>query len=172
MLFIPTMSVRCVIDITINMLNEMNSRGIILDVDETLAEHGSQEAFAGVDVWIRNLERNGKKIIIVSNNFRDRVEPFAAGLNLPFITVGLKPFPIGLLRAARKIGCKVKETTVVGDQIFTDILGANLCGMTSILVEPVSDALSFTMKLKRKLEIPIRSKIARRRSKEDNLYKS
>ena len=100
-MFIPTKAVEKVTDISIKMINEMNVKGIILDVDETLANHGSQEPFEGVNAWIRRLEESGKKIIIVSNNFKDRVEPFAKYLKVPYITVGLKPIPVGLIRAAR-----------------------------------------------------------------------
>lgn len=158
-MFIPTKAVEKVTDISIKMINEMNIKGIILDVDETLANHGSQEPFEGVNAWIRRLEESGKKIIIVSNNFKDRVEPFAKYLKVPYITVGLKPIPVGLIRAARNMKCKTNEMVVVGDQIFTDILGANLCGMKSILVEPTGSAKGFMMRVKRKLEKSIRKKI-------------
>lgn len=170
-MFDPTKSVRRVTDINVEMLDAMGVNGIIVDVDETLAEQNSQKLFGGVKLWLEYMRKNDRKIIIVSNNFKNRVEPLATALGIPYITAGLKPFPIGLIRAAMKIKCKIREVVVVGDQIFTDILGANLCGMKSILVEPVSVSSKMSMRLKRRLERPIRKKMKFMDSKDSKYRK-
>ena len=78
--------------------------------------------------------------------------PFAAQFNLPFVSFACKPFPLGYLRAKKMAGTPRRECLVVGDQIFTDILGANLCGMRSVLLDPLSPDPSATVRFKRSLE--------------------
>ena len=158
-LFIPNVYVNGVIDINIDLLRNMNVKGVILDVDDTIAEHGSQTPFKGVTDWILKLKSYGIKIIILSNNLKKRVKPFAEKLEIPFISMGLKPTPIGIIKALKNISLSRKETAMVGDQIFTDVLGANICGLKSILIEPIGEPKSINLKIKRKFEKRIKQKL-------------
>ncbi len=158
-LFVPSMYVNGVMDINIDLLRDMNIKGIILDVDDTIAEHGSQVPFRGVTDWILKLKNYGIKIIILSNNLKKRVKPFAEKVGIPFVSVGLKPAPFGIIKALRKISLNKEEVVMVGDQIFTDILGANIYGLKSILIEPIGEPKSINLKMKRKFEKRIKQKL-------------
>lgn len=159
-LLMPTISIDNVTDIDIKLLKSLNVESILLDVDNTLASHGSQEPFDGVIEWSYEIRKQNIKIVIISNNFKSRVAPFAKKFNLPFIYLALKPSPLGFIRAKKFINCKRENTVVVGDQVFTDILGANLSHMKSILLTPRSEKETLGISVKRKLEKRIREKIA------------
>lgn len=127
-------------------------RGFILDLDNTLSMHGSPAPEQGVTEWLEKMKKLGMKLIVLSNNTKKRVEPLAGELELDFISFGCKPLTLGISRALKKMRLPKKSVALVGDQIFTDILGGNLRGVPTILVEPfhMEDKASF--KLKRKLE--------------------
>ena len=158
-LFLPTVSVRKVTDITEDLIRGMHANAILLDVDNTLALHGSQIPLPGTVEWAARLRGAGIRIMILSNNFRKRVEPFARQYGLPFLSLSLKPLPAAYRRAARRLGVAARETVAVGDQIFTDVVGANLAGIQSILLVPVGGERSWSFRLRRRLEKPIRRKI-------------
>lgn len=158
-LLMPTISIDSVTDIDIKMLKSMNIKSILLDVDNTLASHGSQEPFEGVIEWSYKIREQNIKIVIISNNFKNRVAPFAKKFNLPFVSLALKPSPWGFWKAKRLINCNPENTVVVGDQVFTDILGANLAHMKSILLTPKSEKETLGISMRRKLEKRIREKI-------------
>ncbi len=92
------------------------------------------------------------KMMVLSNNTKKRVAPLAKELGLDFISFGCKPLTVGVSRALRKMRLPRKSVALVGDQIFTDIIGGNLRGVGTVLVEPfhLEDKRSF--KIKRKLE--------------------
>ncbi len=163
-LLLPTVSRNRVTDITPGLLMRMRVRGLLLDVDNTLALHGSQTPFAGTVEWSRRLRRRGVRMMIISNNFQNRVLPFAAKYGLPFLSMAMKPFPVGYRKAAERLGIPPEETAAVGDQVFTDILGANLAGMKSILLVPAEKEKSVSFRLRRLLERPVRSRAKRRES--------
>ena len=158
-LLMPTISIDSVTDIDIKMLKSMNIKSILLDVDNTLASHGSQEPYEGVIEWSYKIREQNIKIVIISNNFKNRVAPFAKKFNLPFVSLALKPSPWGFWKAKRLINCNPENTVVVGDQVFTDILGANLAHMKSILLTPKSEKETLGISMRRKLEKRIREKI-------------
>ena len=158
-LLMPTISIDNVTDIDIKMLKSMNIKSILLDVDNTLASHGSQEPFEGVIEWSYKIREQNIKIVIISNNFKNRVAPFAKKFNLPFVSLALKPSPWGFWKVKRLINCNPENTVVVGDQVFTDILGSNLAHMKSILLTPKSEKETLGISMRRKLEKRIREKI-------------
>lgn len=161
-LFLPRRRFRRITDITADYLNENGIRALILDVDNTLSTHHSQTPLDGVDGWLRYMESRGIKLLILSNSKRERVEPFAKLLSLDFLPMGCKPLPFGLMKAKRRLGFKASETAMIGDQIFTDMIGANLCGMHTILLEPIllEDGRGF--KFKRRLEKPFIARYERK----------
>ena len=104
--------------------------------------------------WLEQMRRDGIQLMILSNNTTERVQPFAKKLGLEFISRACKPIPIGLNKAVKRFGLQKDQVALVGDQIYTDILGANLGKTHSILVEPflLEDGILF--RIKRKLERP------------------
>lgn len=150
--FKPTGTLHRVTDITPDLLKALKIRAIVLDVDNTMSTHGSQTPLTGVLEWTKQISNAGIRLIVVSNNYEKRVAPFAAQFNLPYISFACKPFPIGYLRAKKLAGVRRRECLVVGDQIFTDILGANLCGMPSVLTDPIAPDPARSVRFKRRLE--------------------
>lgn len=162
-LFYPTVSVDGLNDITIELLQNLKVKALFLDVDDTLAIHGSQTPLDGSIEWVKLLSSYGIKLVIISNNFNRRVSPFAAKFGIPYMSFAKKPLPSAYKKAKNNLDIKLtsSECAIVGDQIFTDILGANLCGMKSILVDPVSDRKTITSKIKRKLESNIKRNLTK-----------
>lgn len=152
----PTYSIDKVTQITPGLLHSMNAKALLLDVDNTLSLPESQVPFPGTVEWAHQMQRCGFRLIVLSNNFKKRVAPFAALYDLPYVSFALKPLPLGYRRALTKLGVKRSEAVVVGDQVFTDILGANFMGMQSILVTPRAEELSVSFLRKRRHEEPVR----------------
>lgn len=145
-------------DIKPQMLHEMGLKGVILDIDNTLAAHGCRDPFEGVVEWLELISDNGFKRLIISNNTCARVEAFAELLNLEFVALARKPRKKGFKKAAQMLNIKPDEIAVIGDQIFTDILGANLSGMKSVLLDP-AEREPIYIRLKRVFERPVRRRI-------------
>lgn len=136
-LFYPTVYRRRITDITVDDLQRLGVVGVLLDVDNTLTTHDNPELTAEVSAWLAALQAAGLRPTIVSNNKAQRVRPFAERIGLPYQAKAAKPLPRGYRAAAAALGLPVKQCAVIGDQIFTDILGANLAGMPSFLLEPI-----------------------------------
>ncbi len=150
--FLPDMYIKRVTDVTVKMLKDHGVKGIILDVDNTLTHHGSQNVDDAVILWLKLMKENGFELIIVSNNTNARIKPFAARLGLEYVAMGCKPLPHGYNVAKKKFKLISNEIVIIGDQIYTDILGGNLAGMKTILVKPFKYEKETFMRLKRKLE--------------------
>lgn len=152
MLFIPDIKLERVTDIKIELLEKYNIKALILDVDNTLSTHHGQILTDGLEEWLGYMKQNGIKLTVLSNSKKKRVEPFAAKISLDFISLGLKPLPFGYLRAVNALGEKRKNTAIVGDQIFTDILGGKTVGVKTVLLTPIKPEEGWSFKLRRKLE--------------------
>jgi HAD superfamily phosphatase (TIGR01668 family) len=124
-------------DVSHEELERAGIRGIIVDLDNTLI--GFRESEVGDDhlAWVEEARARGFAIVMLSNNFTDRVTSVARQLGIPCIPNGLKPLPFGFLRAKRLLGMRRREIAVVGDQLFTDVLGGKCCGHYTILTEPI-----------------------------------
>ncbi|MFT3951486.1 MAG: YqeG family HAD IIIA-type phosphatase [Oscillospiraceae bacterium] len=155
MLFSPEFLFQRAADITPQFLKSRGIRGLILDLDNTLTTHNNPVPPPEIPAWIARLKAAGIAVMIVSNNSRVRVTPFAQQLGLDFIPRGCKPLPIGMRRAAKKMGLTRRQVAAVGDQLFTDILGAKLGGMHGIFVFPMAAEKGPVFRFKRLLEKPI-----------------
>ena len=142
-------------------------RALVLDVDNTLTAHDSQELAPGVADWIERMRDAGIALRISSNNTAARVRPFAEKLGLPFVSFSLKPAPRGLRIARRALGVEKREMALVGDQVFTDMLAAKFYGITVLMVQPVAPDFKWNIRFKRVLERPI---LARYYKKGGKLY--
>lgn len=141
-----------VTEITLDFLNKNNIKGLILDVDNTLIDK-NKKILDGAIKWHEKMRENGIKSIILSNsNKLEKVKNVANALNIDFINLAKKPLKSGFKKAKSKLGLKEENIAVVGDQIFTDVIGANRCNMFSILVEPVSKEDLLITKWKRPIE--------------------
>lgn len=136
-LFYPTMYRRRVTDVTLADLRRLGAGAILLDIDNTLTTHDAPDLSPEVAAWLERMRGAGIAMTVVSNNREERVRPFAEKIGLHFQARAGKPLSRGYRAAAARLSCSPAECVAVGDQIFTDILGANLAGMPSILLEPI-----------------------------------
>ena len=155
-LFFPTLYRRRITDVTTEDLHRLGVECLLLDVDNTLTTHDAPDLTDMVKVWLTMMSEAGFSLIIVSNNSAERVAPFAEKIGLPFYAHARKPLPFGFRAAANKMGCVRKRCVVIGDQLFTDMLGANLAGVPSILLEPIQfEVKQKFIAFKRKIERPM-----------------
>ncbi len=155
-LFYPTIERSCITDVTAADLRVLGVTGVLLDVDNTLTAHGSQEVSESVQMWLKDRSQEGFLLAVVSNNKEERVRPFAEKIGVSFVAKAKKPLSSGFQRAAEKWQLSAKECVVIGDQIFTDIVGANLCGMPSVLLTPIEpEQTEYFIRFKRILERPL-----------------
>lgn len=166
---LPTIALDKVTDIDPWLIRRMNASALLVDVDNTLAPHGSQTPFPGTLEWAERMRSSGIQILLMSNNFKKRVKPFAAQYGLPFLSLSLKPFPLSYWRALRKLHVDRARAVAVGDQVFTDVIGANLFRLKSILLVPREGKETLSIRIRRALERPIREKIKTLRVGEEYL---
>lgn len=171
-LFYPTMYRRRITDISVADLANMGVSAVLLDVDNTLTTHDNPHITEAVNAWLCNMRAAGMRLIIVSNNSDERVAPFAQALEMPYTAHACKPLPKGYREAAAAVGMPLSACVAIGDQIFTDILGANLSGIKSILLEPIEPEIEQKfIVFKRKIErILLANKRQRRRKDADYEY--
>ncbi len=152
MILYPKIYLESVKDITIDFLRENNIKAIILDVDNTILDF-DRRVPDGIEEWCKNLKKQGIKFCILSNsNKKDKVEMAAKKLELPYFNLATKPFKRGFNKARKLLHEKPQNIAAVGDQIFTDVIGANRCKMYSILVKPLGKKDLLVTKIKRPLE--------------------
>lgn len=154
-IFKPTFALKSVLEITPQALAVHDINALILDLDNTLTTHDNPVPAEGVLDWIADMRSHGIKLLIVSNNSAERVAPFAEILGLHFVPNGAKPLPAGYIKAVKELGYSRKNICAVGDQIFTDILGANLAGIRSVFVYPIEPEKSRFFRIKRAIEKPL-----------------
>ena len=152
MIFLPDIRLEKVTDITVELLNKYGIESLILDVDNTLSTHHGEILTDGLPQWLSYMKENNIGLTVLSNSKEQRVKPFAEKIDLQYISLGLKPLPFGYIRAVKKLGTKRKNTAIVGDQIFTDVLGGNTVGVKTILLTPIKPEDGWSFKLRRKLE--------------------
>ena len=143
-IFQPDYRFRRAWDIPPEWLRDKGITVLLLDVDNTLTTHDNPDVADGVHVWLAKLR--------AANNRPARVEPFAEKLGVGCIADAAKPLGGGVRRARERLGADAREIAIVGDQVFTDVLCANLAGAASILVEPIELEDFPFFKLKRRLE--------------------
>lgn len=166
-LFFPTLYRRRITDVTAEDLRRLGVKALLLDVDNTLTTHDAPDLTDGVKTWLADMQAAGFSLIIVSNNRAERVAPFAEKIGLPYYAHARKPLPFGFRAAAKQAGVHRKQCVVIGDQLFTDMLGANLAGMRSILLEPIQpETQQKFIVFKRKVEKPMLNSRRQQRRKE------
>ena len=152
MILYPKLYCRSVLDININFLKENNIKGLILDVDNTLIDT-DRNLLEGVIEWHKNIKNQGIKTIIVSNsNKKDKLENVSKCLDIEYISFAQKPLKGGFKKALKQLDLAPENVAAIGDQIFTDVIGANRCKIFSILVEPINEEDLLITKWKRPIE--------------------
>ena len=141
-------------DITPELLRQRNIRLLMLDFDNTIVPYTTITPTAEMETWLADMNAlPDVQLCIVSNSHNDRVPKFCRERNMAVITHAKKPFTKGINECLEKFGIPAAEAALVGDQIYTDTLGANSAGVTSILVKAI-DNHNFWLKARHVLEKP------------------
>jgi len=137
-LLCPSERVESLAGIDIARLKRRQIEAMLLDLDNTLVPWRSYDVAPEIEAWIREAGSQGMKFCIVSNTRTSaRLQSLAAELGLPFVRRGAKPRRGGFREALRLLDVQPAHAAVIGDQIFTDILGGNRLGLYTILVRPL-----------------------------------
>lgn len=152
MLLKPNIKLKKITDINVELLKKYDIDSLILDIDNTMSTHHGEILTDGLTDWLMLMKENGIKLVVLSNSKESRVSPFAKRIGLDYISLGLKPLPSGYIRALKILKSRRKNTAIVGDQIFTDVLGGNIVGIKTILLTPIKLETTPGFKFKRKIE--------------------
>ncbi len=153
-MFIPDYMFDTVYDIPLNLFEENGIKCLFLDIDNTLVPYEIAEPTQANLEWFESLKKMGIKLFFVSNNHAPRVEKYAEKLDIPYEADAGKPFVKKYRKLADENGIKLSECACIGDQIFTDVLAADLLGVKSFLVLPINDLKTKFNKFKRLCEKP------------------
>jgi len=158
---IPDIIVENIYDINLDFLKEKRITSLVLDIDNTLVPQKSKFPDKMTIEWLEKVKKEGFKICLISNNTKRRVNEFKEKVGVPGIGWAIKPRKGAFKKALKILDAKPNETALIGDQIFTDILGGKRAGLYTILVKPLSkDELGWT-KLMRKAEQHVLKRVER-----------
>ena len=161
-LFCPDECVGSVVDIDLDALWAKGIRALILDVDNTLLAWETDDVPADVKAWVERAQAAGFKVCIASNGTKSRVMRVAKHLGVPAISKAIKPRKRPFRRALEMLGVSPEVTAVIGDQIFTDVLGGNRMELYTILINPISTEELGTTKIVRKVERKVLTRLYRK----------
>lgn len=156
---VPDLFLNSVHDLNTAALAEKGISAIIIDIDNTLVSWDTKEPDEKVNRFVCRLVEEGFRICILSNNSKKRVEEFNRCLNLPAIHKAIKPSRNAFIRAMKLMDATAENTAVIGDQIFTDVLGGNRMGLYTVLVAPISEKEFVWTRLVRMLERAVLKKM-------------
>ena len=155
-------------DIEIEYLKKNNIKAIILDVDNTLIDY-YRNFQDGTIEWVNEAKKSGIKFCILSNsNKLKKVKQVAKQIDVPYFYFAKKPLKGGFKKAKKLLNVEEKYIAVIGDQIMTDVLGANRCNMFSILVKPIKEKDIIITRVKRPIENLILKKYQSKLKREEN----
>ncbi len=149
--FYPNEYLDSAYEIEYDRLYEEGYRGIIFDVDNTLVPHGAPADQRAKELFT-HLKELGYQCCLLSNNKEPRVKMFNDQVQVQYIFKAGKPKASGYRRAMELMGTNQDNTLFVGDQIFTDVYGANCAGIRTVLTKPIHPKEEIQIVLKRYLE--------------------
>ncbi|MBR4762341.1 MAG: YqeG family HAD IIIA-type phosphatase [Clostridia bacterium] len=152
MLFKPHLKLNRITDIEKRHLDMLGVNCLLIDIDNTVSTDHGTELVKGLFEWIDKMRGDGVKLYILSNARGSRVMPFAEKIGLDYIGLAMKPLPFGYWRGVRRSGGKLRSAAIVGDQIFTDVLGGRLSGVKTVLLTPVLLEPQLSFRIRRRLE--------------------
>ena len=151
---LPGIILKDLTQVTPELLRSRNIRLLMLDFDNTIVPYTTTVPTPRMETWLRDMNALADiQICIVSNSHKDRVPRFCKERGLDCITYARKPSGKGIRECLRKYNIPASEAALVGDQIYTDVLGANCSGVTSILVSAINNH-NFWLKARHVLELP------------------
>lgn len=148
----PNFYYESVFDINLEDLKKNNIKNILIDLDNTLVPWGEDKITDQLISWLKQTQKRGFNICVLSNNTEKRASDMHKALGLPYVAFAKKPARKSFERGLKILKAKKQETVIIGDQIFTDILGGKRTGMQTVLVVPLSKNEFWGTKIIRKFE--------------------
>lgn len=148
----PDLYLKSIYEIDFNKLKAEGVKGIIADLDNTLVAWNEKEISKRLGRWFQEAKKHDMRICVVSNNSRSRVYNFAEKFDIPAIPKAKKPRRKSFKKALEILDLSPREVAVVGDQMFTDVLGGNRAGLFTILIRPITDKEFIGTRFMRKIE--------------------
>lgn len=159
---IPDYYVRHVTDISPSWFGEQGIDALIIDIDNTLLPRDTDIITPDTLDWFESVKRAGIKICLLTNTWYDRAFEVSELLDAPVVRKAVKPLPFAFLRALKKLKSKTRTTVVIGDQFFTDVMGATFLGMMVVMVLPLTQKdLWHTLLLRRMEHVIMRNRTPR-----------
>lgn len=128
-----------VLNVTPEFIRACGCSAVLADIDNTISHVDAPDATPEGERWMNSLREAGIPFGFISNNDPPRVEPFAGKYGALYFCHAEKPRPEGYYRLAEQLGFPASKCMVVGDQLFTDILGGNNAGMCTVIVAPLCE---------------------------------
>ena len=150
---LPKVIASAATDVTPSYLHGKDIRLLMLDFDNTIVPYTTNIPTAKMQVWLETMMESDISVCVVSNSKNDRVQKFCQQYGLGCITHARKPFSDGIRRCMEEYELQPDQCALLGDQIFTDVLGANCAGVYSILVKAIHNH-NFWLKLRHVAELP------------------
>lgn len=149
----PRIVAKQITDLTPKFLQSRGISLLMMDFDNTIVPYTTNVPTASVESWFERMKASSIKLCVVSNSKNDRVKIFCEKYGLDCITHAKKPFRKGIVQCLERYAMEPERCALVGDQIFTDTLGANCCNVNSILVKAIHNH-NFWLKARHVLEMP------------------
>ena len=150
---LPALRTEALTDISAQTLTCRNIRLLMLDFDNTIVPYTTDEPKTAFLLWLETMKQSQLQLCVVSNSRNDRVVRFCQKHGIDCITHARKPFSKGIRACMERYGLNPEQCALVGDQIYTDVLGGNCAGVTTILVKAI-DNHNFWLKLRHVAEMP------------------
>ena len=135
--FVPDIIVDRLTDVTPELLDSRGIRFLMLDFDNTIVPYTTNTPTDEMEQWLQTMLASDIGLCVVSNSKRDRVVKFCDARGIPCITHSKKPFQKGIRACQDRFSLDLSHAALAGDQIYTDVLGANCAGAVSVLVTPI-----------------------------------
>jgi HAD superfamily phosphatase (TIGR01668 family) len=152
--FQPNYAAKDVCTVDFSNFYTQGFRLVLLDLDNTLSPHGSSQPDSFAHQAVQRIRAAGLSPALATNARRERALAFAAGLEMPVIAFAGKPFVHKINKLIKLLGYTPKQTLLIGDQIFTDVLAARRAGLLAILVQPLNTEEALNVRMKRWFEKP------------------
>ena len=150
---LPTVITNSITELTPKYLQKRGIRLLMLDFDNTIVPYTTNEPTDEMASWLKSMAESSIQLCVVSNSKRNRVKVFCKIYGIDCITHAKKPFSKGIRECLTRYGIPAKNCALAGDQIYTDVLGANCAGVQSILVKAINNH-NFWLKARHVLELP------------------
>jgi HAD superfamily phosphatase (TIGR01668 family) len=160
-LLTPDAMVARVVDVSLEMLRAWEVSGIALDLDNTIVPWHTSQVAPDIAAWVAAVRGGGVRFCLLTNNYAPHVRAVGTALDMPVVRGALKPLPSAYAATLRQLGTRPSQTLAIGDQLFTDVLGAKAAGMRAVLVRPLSNREFPTTRLLRLFERPVYAALLR-----------